>query len=85
MMMKMTAMMNIRPQAVKTMFESESKMQKFKIVCFSLAMAGSASWFQSYFDNLVYRSEQFQMRALAGESDAYGEMQFADYFEKLDD
>jgi len=25
------------------------------------------------------------MRALAGESDAYGEMQFADYFEKLDD
>lgn len=84
MMKSMASSMNIKPQAVKTMFDNESNVQKFKIVCFSLAMAASSSWFQSYFDNLVYRSEQFQMRALAGDSDWYGEMKFANYFEKLD-
>ena len=84
MMKSMASSMNFKPMSVKIMFETESNMHKFKIVCFSLAMAASASWFQSYFDNLVYRSEQFQMRALAGDSDAHGEMTFANYFEKHD-
>jgi hypothetical protein len=41
-------------------------------------MAATASWYQSFFDNLIYRSNQFQMQALAGERD------FVNYWEKLD-
>lgn len=47
------------PAEVKNNIQNEGMTHKKKIILFSIAMAASSSWYQSYFDNLVYRSQQF--------------------------
>jgi hypothetical protein len=60
-------MMPMKPAGIKECCENESKWQKLKIVCFSILMASIGTTYQSYFNNLVYRSGIFQQRALAGQ------------------
>ena len=73
--MMMQNMMKIKPGQLKETCENESKYHKAKIVCFSLLMFGIGTTYQTYFNNLVYRSGIFQQWALAGDSD----YKFTDY------
>jgi len=60
--MNMKSMMKqfyFSPAEVKNNIQNEGMTHKKKIILFSIAMAASSSWYQSYFDNLVYRSQQF--------------------------
>ena len=56
----------MKPSQIKETCESEHKYQKVKIVCLSLFMAGVATTYGGYFDNLVFRSGMYQQHALAG-------------------
>ena len=55
-----------RPKDIKANCENEGKVHKAKIICFSVAMGLVAGSYQGFFDNLVYRSGQFQANAMAG-------------------
>ena len=55
-----------RPKDLKANCDSEDKVHKAKIICFSIAMGMVAGGYQGFFDNLVYRSGQFQKSAMAG-------------------
>ena len=46
----------LKPGDIKETCEKESKYHKAKIVCFSLLMFGIGTTYQTYFNNLVYRS-----------------------------
>ena len=59
--------MKLKPSCLKETCENESKYQKAKIACFALLMFGIGTTYQTYFNNLVYRSTIFQQRALAGQ------------------
>jgi len=66
----MKAMMNrfvFKPRDLKVSCDDESWGHKVKIVAFSVAMASVATSYQSYFNNLVYRSGMYQQRALSGQ------------------
>ena len=45
-----------KPIKLKENVEHESTVHKTKIVCFSIAMGLVAAGYQSYYDNLAYRS-----------------------------
>lgn len=62
----MQNMMKIKPADIKETCENESKYHKLKIAMFSILMFGIGTTYQTYFNNLVYRSGIFQQRALAG-------------------
>jgi len=68
----MKAMMGrfvFKPRDLKVSCDDESWGHKVKIVAFSVAMASVATTYQSYFNNLVYRSGMFQQQALSGQVD----------------
>ena len=56
-----------RPKDLKENVEQEGNVHKAKIICFSVAMGLVAAGYQSYYDNLTYRSTQFQGKAYAGQ------------------
>lgn len=56
-----------KPKELKAACETEPWSHKAKIVGFACIMSGISSYYQYYFDMLIYRSNQFQMAALAGE------------------
>ena len=56
-----------KPRDLKVSVDDESWGHKVKIVAFSVAMASVATTYQSYFNNLVYRSGMYQQRALSGQ------------------
>ena len=58
-----------RPKDLKDNVEREGKVHKAKVICFSVAMGAMAAGYQSFFDNLTYRSAQMQGMALAGKKD----------------
>ena len=60
---------NFKPAAIKNCMEDESKYHKAKIVGFSILMAGVATTYQAFFNGLVYRSGQYQQRALSGQEE----------------
>ena len=62
-----------KPSQLKNNCENEGKVHKAKIICFSVAMGLVAGSYQGFFDNLTYRSGQFQAAAMAGS------LTFADY------
>ena len=55
-----------KPSQLKNNCENEGKVHKAKIICFSIAMGLVAGSYQGFFDNLTYRSGQFQAQAMAG-------------------
>ena len=55
-----------RPKDLKENVAEEGNVHKAKIICFSVAMGLVAAGYQSYYDNLSYRSAQFQGKAMAG-------------------
>jgi hypothetical protein len=65
--MKMMRRFAFRPKELKVACETEPWSHKAKIVGFSVLMSSIASYYQYYFDMLIYRSGQFQAAALAGE------------------
>jgi hypothetical protein len=67
-MMKMMRRFAFRPKELKVACETEPWSHKAKIVGFSVLMSSIATYYQYYFDMLIYRSGQFQAAALAGES-----------------
>lgn len=69
-----------KPRDLKASCESEGWGHKVKIVCFSFTMAAISGTYQSYFNDLVYRSGIYQQHALAGEAD----YQFMEYIDKDD-
>jgi hypothetical protein len=56
-----------RPSEIKNAVQHEHWSHKARIVGFSVLMSSIAGYYQYYFDMLVYRSNQYQMAALAGE------------------
>ena len=64
-----------KPKELKAACETEPWSHKAKIVGFACLMSGISSYYQYYFDMLIYRSNQFQMAALAGEAG----FEFLDY------
>ena len=58
--------LNFKPSMIKECCENESYKHKVKIVGFSLLMAAVGTTYQTYFNDLVYRSGIYQQRALAG-------------------
>ena len=66
--MKMMRRFAFRPKELKVACETEPWSHKAKIVGFSVLMSSIASYYQYYFDMLIYRSGQFQAAALAGEA-----------------
>ena len=66
-MMKMMRRFAFKPKELKAACETEPWSHKAKIVGFSIAMSSIASYYQYYFDLLIYRSGQYQAAALAGE------------------
>ena len=79
MMDKMKGMMNLtlKPSGIKSNVESETMQGKAKIICFAALMGGIATSYQRLFDNVIYRSGQWQRSALAGD------VPFVDYQDKL--
>ena len=63
----MQNMMKLKPGDIKETCENESKYHKAKIVAFSFLMFGIGTTYQTYFNNLIYRSGIWQQKALAGE------------------
>jgi len=57
--------LKLKPRDISQTCTNESKYHKAKIVCFSFLMFGIGVTYQTYFNNLVYRSTIFQQRALA--------------------
>jgi len=68
MMSKMASQFVFKPRDLKSAVENESNVHKARVVCFSLAMASIASFYSTYFDELVMRSNQSQQAAMAGEA-----------------
>ena len=68
-----------RPRELKMACENEPWSHKAKIVGFSFLMCSIASYYQYYFDMLVYRANQFQAAALAGETG----FDFMEYQDKI--
>ena len=64
-----------KPSEIKNAVQHEHWSHKARIVGFSVVMSSIAGYYQYYFDMLVYRSNQFQMAALAGEDN----FDFLDY------
>ena len=56
------------PKHLKNACETEHWSHKAKIVCFAWLMCSIATYYQYYFNMLVFRSGQYQMAALAGEA-----------------
>ena len=65
--MQMLKRFAFKPKELKAACETEPWSHKAKIVGFACIMSGISSYYQYYFDMLIYRSNQFQMAALAGE------------------
>ena len=63
----MKNMMVMKPRDVRSLIEEEKWTDKLRICGFAFAMGTVASFYQGYFDNLVYRANQYQGAALAGE------------------
>jgi len=59
---------SLKPRVLKAAIDNEPWTHKARIVGFSILMASVATYYQYYFDMLVYRSGQFQNAALAGET-----------------
>ncbi len=59
--------MVMKPRDVRSLIEEEKWTDKLRICGFAVVMGSVASFYQGYFDNLVYRSGQWQGAALAGE------------------
>jgi len=55
------------PKHLKSACETEHWSHKAKIVCFAVFMSSIASYYSYYFNMLIYRSDQYQKAALAGE------------------
>ena len=68
MMKNMMDRMKMKPKDIKELVEQEPRVHKVRIVCFSVLMAATAGYYRYWFDGLVARSAQMQMRALAGDS-----------------
>ena len=66
-------MISFQPAKMKHAVENEPWRCKLRIGGHAILMAGVSSFFQHYFDNLVYRSGQYQVAALGGK------LQFHDY------
>ena len=86
MMMKKLA---FKPSSLKANVENEPMRHKVRIVAFAVAMAVVASPFRYYFDSVVYRSGQMQMRALSNSQYATprdreddNPTQFVDFYDK---
>lgn len=62
----MMSKMHFKPSDLKSVMENEPVKCKIRIAVASVAMAAVTSWYQHYFDNLAYRSNQYQMAALGG-------------------
>jgi hypothetical protein len=62
----MMSRMAFKPRDLKQNVETEPMMQKVRIVGFSVLMATIAGTYETYFANIVYRSNQMQDEALAG-------------------
>ena len=66
-MKEMMSSLSFKPAGIKDNCENETKYHKVKIVGFSVLMAAVATSYQTYFNDLVYRSGIYQQRALAGQ------------------
>jgi hypothetical protein len=68
MMKSMINKFTFKPKELKMACENEHWSHKARIVGFAVTMSSIATYYQYYFDMLVYRSNQFQSAALAGEA-----------------
>lgn len=68
MMKNMMKRFTFKPSEIKNAVQHEHWSHKARIVGFSILMSSIAGYYQYYFDMLVYRSNQYQMAALAGEA-----------------
>ena len=59
-MKEMMSSLTFKPAGIKECCENEDKYHKVKIIGFSVFMAGVAAGYQSYFNDLVYRSGIYQ-------------------------
>ena len=80
-MKNMMKRFTFKPSEIKNAVQHEHWSHKARIVGFSIVMSSIAGYYQYYFDMLVYRSNQFQMAALAGEDN----FDFLDYTPKYDE
>jgi len=52
-------MLSLKPSSLKDNVANEGKQHKAKIICFAALMAATSAYYQSYFENVVYRSGQW--------------------------
>jgi hypothetical protein len=60
--------MSFKPSDLKQNVESEPMKNKVKLAGIAVVMASIASTYATYFGNIVYRSNQLQDKALAGQA-----------------
>ena len=56
-----------KPKELEAACKNEPWSHKARIVGFACVMSSISSYYQYYFDMLIYRSNQFQLAALGGE------------------
>lgn len=59
--------LQFKPRGLKQNCESETKYHKARIIGFSALMGSIALTYQTYLQNVVYRSQQFQDQVMAGQ------------------
>jgi len=67
--------LSFKPKDLRCLCDQERWLEKIKLACIALSLCAIASSVAYYFDNLVYRSYQFQQAALSGDK----EFKFLDY------
>ena len=77
-MKKMMDKMKFKPKDIKELVEQEPRVHKVRVVGFSVLMALVAGTYRYWFDMMVARSAQMQIRALAGRDG----LAFPDYIDK---
>ena len=77
-MKKMMNRFSFKPRELETACKNEPWSHKARIVGFACLMSGISSYYQYYFDMLIFRSNQFQMAALGGEAG----FEFLEYWDK---